>query len=152
MIEFLCLPHAAPFCASTTYAPTVQVGSLYYRGGLYNRAIPADADVRARLGVEVIFGFPDVGRPRQRAQVQEVCEGDRCIRFVMECDASGLSCSWGIAGPNGQGGFSTFNYISLTAVSRQAMESALDNLAFDLGEGIRVPLSAIVDAPHLSVD
>jgi hypothetical protein len=45
-----------------------------------------------------------------------------------------------------------FSFISVKAVSRQSMTSALQNLALDLGEGIRLPLAATVDASQASAD
>jgi hypothetical protein len=152
MIEFLCLPHTAPFCAATEYGPTVHVGSLDYQGGLFDRSVPADQDVQARLGVEVDFGFPDVGRRAASSDVREICVDDRCVGFVVRCEPVALTCTWDMAGRGSNGDYVMFSFISVKAVSRQSMTSALQNLALDLGEGIRLPLAATVDASQASAD
>jgi len=152
MIEFLCLPQAAPFCVSAEYAPTVHIGSLDYQGDLFQRSVPADEEARARLGVEVTFGFPDVGRQRDRSMVRETCGGERCIRFVVDCEQAALTCTWDIAARESDGRYFVYNFISMTARSRQSMNSALQNLAFDLGGGVRVTLASTIDAPQVSAD
>lgn len=150
MIEFLCLPNAAPFCASAEYAPTVHVGSLDYQGGLFERATPADPEIRARLGVDVTFGFPDVGWPVDISEVRKVCNGDRCVRFVVDCTEASATCSWSTVQRWENGSYSKFSFISVQAASEQQMMLAMENLALDLGGGVRVPLASLINATHVS--
>ena len=150
MIEFLCLPHAAPFCATAEYAATVHIGSLDYQGGFWDRAIPPDPDARVRLGADVTFGFPDVGRSVDPSAVREVCQEDRCVRFVVDCADVAETCIWEIVRERDDGTYSKFSFVSVQATSPAQMTAATQNLALDLGGGVHVPLASLIDAPRVS--
>lgn len=147
MLDFVCPPEVAPFCVAAEYAPTAEIGRLGYNGGLFGR--PADSQAQDRLGVRILVGQPDVGRPIAAVQLRRFCRQSDCVTFRVIWDTP-LSATWDLAsGSSDPERYTLWSFVRLEATSSGAAEAALQNVSINLGSGRPVTLAELQDADRV---